>query len=160
MGALPFDQAIDSALLPQHLASHLRSVSASTVEIAGSRVTFTAGIFRMVGNWNVLVPFRSGELSVQSDSCVVRYTLNCWQLVIVATTMIALIAVFLLVLGGNDALWFLPLMWLWLVGGNLAMGIPRFRSSLARAIAGAPRKSSTFSRSRLISTGENRDHPD
>jgi hypothetical protein len=34
----------------------------------------------------------------------------------------------------------LPFMWLWLVGGNLAIGIPRFKSFVTRAVATAPRK--------------------
>lgn len=116
------------------------------MEVVGNRVTFTAGIFRVVGSWNVLVPFGSGELFVDSDSCEVRYTLNCWQLVIGATVMIVFAAAILLASvsdSGGKTLWLLPVlpfMWLWLVGGNLAIGIPRFKSLVTRAVATAPRK--------------------
>jgi hypothetical protein len=145
-GAVPLDQGVDSDSLPAHLARCLRSVDASTVEIIGSRVTFTAGIFRLVSNWNILVGFGSGDLTVDSDACKVRYTLNCWQLVIVATVMIVFGAVILLASvsdsGGKtlSLLPVLPFMWLWLVGGNLAIGIPRFKSFVTRAVATAPRK--------------------
>ena|SRR5579864_9143373 len=145
-GTLAFDRAVDSALLPAHLARCLRSVNASTVEIIGNRVTFTAGIFRLVSNWNVLVPFGSGDLTVDADACKVRYTLNCSQLVVVATLMIVFGAAILLASvsdSGGKTLWLLPVMpfmWLWLVGGNLAIGIPRFKSLVTRAVATAPRK--------------------
>ena len=143
---MPLDQEVDSNSLPAHLARCLRSVDASTVEIVGNRVTFTAGIFRLVSNWNVLVGFGSGDLTVDSDACKVRYTLNCWQLVVAATVMIIFAAVILLASvsesGGKtlSLLPVLPFMWFWLVGGNLAIGIPRFKSFVARAVATAPRK--------------------
>ncbi len=139
-GTVPFDQGVDSTSLPVHLAGRLRSVNASTVEILGNHVAFTAGVFRLVGNWNVLVPFGSGDLTVDSIACEVRYTLNCWQLVVIATVMTGLMAAFLLLSGGNQVLWFVPFVWLWLVGGNLAIGIPRFRSLIARAVTTAPRR--------------------
>lgn len=160
LGVVPCDTEVDSALLPQHLASCLRSADASTVEIVGNRVRFTAGVFRMVGNWNVLVPFGSGELSVHSDRCEVRYTLNCRQIFIAATVMIAFGAAFMLTSGGSRAVWLLPFMWLWLVGGNLAIGIPRFRSFVASAIASAPRKTGTLpATSRLRSLTAERRSP-
>jgi hypothetical protein len=139
-GAVPFDQSVDSTSLPVHLAGCLRSVDASTVEILGNHVAFTAGIFRLVVNWNVLVPFGSGDLTVDSIACEVRYTLNCWQLVVMAIAMTGFMAAFSLLSGGNQMLWFLPFVWLWLVGGNLAIGIPRFRSFIVRAVATAPRR--------------------
>lgn len=139
-GSVPFDQGVDSTSLPVHLAGRLRGVDASTVEILGNQVAFTAGKFRLVGNWNVLGPFGSGDLTVDSIACEVRYKLNCWQLVVMATVMTGLMAAFLLLSGGKPALWFPPFGWLWLVGGNLAIGIPRFRSFIARALTTAPRR--------------------
>jgi len=146
IGVVPFDQGVDSALLPEHLAECLRGVRASAVEITGNNVTFTGGMFRLVSNWNVLDPFGSGDLAVDADACMVRYTLNCWQLVVVATVMIVFAAAILLASvsdSGGKNLWLLPVlpfMWLWLVGGNLAIGIPRFKSFVARAVATAPRR--------------------
>ena len=100
-------------------------------------------MFRLVSNWNILVPFGFGDLTVDSDARKVRYTLNCWQLVVVTTVMIVLAAVILLASvrdSGGKTLWLLPFMWLWLVGGNLAIGIPQFKSLVTRAVATAPRK--------------------
>jgi hypothetical protein len=92
------------------------------------------------------VPFGSGDLAVDSIACEVRYTLNCWQLIVVTTVMIVFGAVILLASvsdSGGKTLWLLPVMpfmWLWLVGGNLAIGIPRFKRFIARAVATAPRR--------------------
>lgn len=138
-----FDQEVDSASLPEHLALCLRSVDADTVEVMGNRVTFTGGMFRLVWNWNVLVPFGSGDLTVDSDTCEVRYTLSFRQLVLVATAMTAVMAAFVLALSGlREALgvaFALPLMWFFVVFGNLALGFARFQSFVSRAIATAPR---------------------
>ncbi len=145
-GSVPLDHEVDSTSLPAHLAHCLHRVNASTVEIIGNRVTFTAGILRLVSNWNILVPFGSGDLIVDSDACKVRYTLNCWQLIVVATVMMVFAAAVLLASvtdSGGKTLWLLlvvPFMWLWLVGGNLAIGIPRFKSFVGRAVATAPRR--------------------
>ena len=81
-GALRFDQEVDSAALPGHLAGCLRNAKASTVETTGSYVKFTVGIFRLVGNWNVLVPFGSGSLSVDpADYYVAIYRGSRWTLI-------------------------------------------------------------------------------
>ena len=66
---MPLDQGVDSDSLRAHLARCLRSVDASKVDIIGNRVTFTAGIFRLVSNWNILVGFGSGDLTVDSAAC-------------------------------------------------------------------------------------------
>lgn len=136
-GALRFDQEVDSAALPEHLAGCLRSAKASTVETTGSYVKFTAGIFRLVGNWNVLVPFGSGSLSVDPATHMVRYDLNCSQMLVLVTLMTAVMGRFMWTSGAP--LWLLPLPWLWIVGVNLAVGIPRFRGFLKRALEHAPR---------------------
>ena len=143
---MPLDQGVDSDSLPAHLARCLRSVDASKVDIIGNRVTFTAGIFRLVSNWNILVGFGSGDLTVDSAACKVRYTLNCWQLVVVATVVTVFGAVILLASVSESVgktlslLPVLPFMWLWFVGGNLAIGIPRFKSFVTRSVATAPRR--------------------
>jgi hypothetical protein len=139
-GTLRFDREVDLAVLPEHLAVCLRSLKASTVETTYNRVTFTAGVFRMVGNWNVLVPFGSGDLFVDTATCEVRYSLNCRLLIALATLGIAVIGAFMWSSGPGAPLWLLPFAWLWLVGGNLAFGVPRFRGFLVRSLASAPRK--------------------
>jgi hypothetical protein len=66
-GSLAFDAGINPTALPPHLAECPRSVHASTVVIRGNSVAFTGGMFRLGSNWNVLVPFGSGDLAVDAD---------------------------------------------------------------------------------------------
>jgi hypothetical protein len=137
-GSLSFDAGIDPTTLPPHLAECLRSVAASTVEIRGNCVAFTGGMFRLVSNWNVLVPFGSGDLAVDADFRQVRYRVSIRQLVLIGTAMVGVGAAFILMSHVWQPLLLLPLMWLWLVGGNVALGIFRFERFVGRAIATAP----------------------
>jgi hypothetical protein len=70
----------------------------------------------------------------------VRYRLSYRQLVIFATVMTGVMAVFVSFESRTWAgLVFIPFMYGWLVGANLAIGIPRFDGFLRRAIETAPR---------------------
>ncbi len=137
-GTLPFDAEIDPAALPNHLANCLRSVKASTVEIQGNSVVFTRRMFRFVSNWNVLVPFESGDLTMDVEGHQVSYRVSIRELVLLGTGMVGLMTVFLLASPGHPPLLLMPLMWLWLVGANLAIGIFRFKRFVGRALGTAP----------------------
>ena len=137
-GIIPFDSDLDPAALPRHLADSLEQADASTVEIQGNCVAFTAGVFRLVGNWNVLVPFGSGDLTVNADFRQVRYRVSIRQLVLIGTTFVGIMSVFIVMSHVWQPLLFVPLMWLWLVGANVAIGISRFERFVGRAIATAP----------------------
>jgi hypothetical protein len=137
-GTLWFDAEIDPSALPAHLADALRDADASTVEIQGNSVKFTRRMFRFVSNLNVLVPFESGDLTVDSDVRQVRYRVSIRQLALIGTAMVAAMTLFISMSRVWQPLLFMPLMWLWLVGGNVALGIFRFESFLGRAIAKAP----------------------
>ena len=138
-GSLPFDNDVDPTALLNHLADSLWKVAASTVEIQGNRVVFTRRMFRLVSNWNVLVPFERGDLTVDADTREVRYSVSIRELVMFGTGMVALMAILATVSGApKPILLFMPFMWLWLVGGNLGIGIFRFKSFVARAIKTTP----------------------
>lgn len=137
-GALSFDAEIDPAALPDHLANCLWSVKASTVEIQGNSVVFTRRMFRFVSNWNVLVPFESGYLTIDAYSRQVHYRVSIRELVLLGTGMVGLMTAFLLASPTHPPLLLMPLMWLWLVGANLAIGIFRFKRFVDRALGTAP----------------------
>jgi hypothetical protein len=140
-----FDWAIDAAALPEHLASRLRGVRAEAVRVSGNRVTFRAGIFRIVSNWNLLVPFGSGDFAVDSENYEIRYTLSCRQLVLGVTLILAMGAICVLATAGPktvQVLLLFPLMWCLMVFGNLGVGFARFENFVNRALASAPRKRS------------------
>ena len=138
-----FDVNIDLIALPAHLADCLRRLDARAVEVVKNRVSFTGGFFRLVNNWNVLVPFGFGDLTIDSNARHITYRLSFRQLVIYATVGVAIIAGFILYASYASPSWgavlLIPGMWIWLVGGNLFIGIRRFENFLRRAIATAPR---------------------
>ena len=136
-GNLSFDAAIDAAVLPNHFANCLWNVKASTVEILGNRVAFTRRLFRFVSNWNVLAPFESGDLTIDADSRQVHYRVSFRELVLLGTGMVGVMTVFLRT-SQVPLLLIIPLMWLWLVGANLAIGIFRFKQFVVRAVRTAP----------------------
>ena len=102
-------------------------------------MTFTRRMFRFVGSWNVLVPFESGDLIVDADARQIRYSLSIRQLVLFGTATVAVMSAFMLMSPVWQPLLFMPVMWLWLVGGNVAIGIYRFERFVGRAVASAPR---------------------
>jgi hypothetical protein len=146
-GNISFDDGVDLTVLPTHLANCLRDVRAGAVVIEGSHIAFTRGMFRLVTNWNVLVPFGYGDLTVDAINRQIYYRLSSRQLVISATVVSVLIAVFVIVgmtasRGGPwQPILAIPLIWVWIVGGNLATGQWRFQRFLRRAVSTAPRQS-------------------
>jgi hypothetical protein len=141
-GLVDFDRDVDSSLLPARLAGCLRGVDADEVEITDNRVTFEGGIFRFVTNWNVLVPFGFGDLTVCPETRQVRYRLSYRQLVIFSATMIGVMEAFVLAFAGPQRLTIviaLSVMWFFALFTNLALGIPRFEDLIRRAVASAPR---------------------
>ena len=134
-GRLPFQAEVDTAVLPDHLADCLRDVQATTVEVLGKRVIFARSMFRFVSNWNVLAPFESGELTI--DARELRYQVDFRQLVLVDTVMVGVASILMLRTPVHPLLVVLPLMWLWLVGASLLIGILRFERFLSRALISA-----------------------
>ncbi len=135
-GSFDFDTGVEKTALLSHLAECLRKVDARGVHIIEGRVSFRGGLFRGVSNWNVLAAFGSGELIVDEVLHAVRYRLSVGQIVALVTLIVAAMAA---------SIWsdtrrvgwstlFPALAWLWLVGGNLAVGLPRFKSFLRNAI--------------------------
>jgi hypothetical protein len=136
---VPIDRAKDLTRLPAHLAASLQDLSAKAIRVDGTEVFFSGGLFRMVGRGNLLAPFGSGVLKVDPDKCCLCFQLRVRQLALVATALAALLAL-LVAAGGHweDAPKIAVFVWFWLVGGNLLIGIPRFRFFLRKTLASAP----------------------
>ena len=139
-GSIYFGAETDPEKLASHLADCLFNADAKAVDLADGHVAFKGGVFRMVGNWNVLVPFGFGELSVDPVTRQVYYRVSARQLVLVATIGIGLMTTFVLFTQAWQPLALMPLMWLWIVGGNLAIGVFRFERFVCRSIESAPRQ--------------------
>ena len=135
-GTLPLGADADRAFLLARIADALRSADATSVEMQSDRISFKAGAFRFVNNWNVLVPFGSGEVIADVEHHVLRYRLCFRQMVVVATVLMCPMAAFMVFSKASEMLVAIPFMLLWLVGGNLAIGLPRFQAFLRKALAG------------------------
>jgi hypothetical protein len=139
-GTLEFDERIDKAALLAHLAEQLRKQDARSITINHNAVSFRGGFFRLVNNRNVLNPFGHGELIVDNARPEVTYRLSVRQLVITMTIVVAIPFVSLWsVVGANPTfLFLLAFGWLWLVGGNLMIGVTRFKRFLRASIDTVP----------------------
>jgi hypothetical protein len=137
-GTVPFAADIDASALLNHLAKSLQGVHASTAEIQGTCVVFTRRWSRFVKSNGVLAPFESGVLTVDGITHEVRYRVSIRQLVLGVTGVVGLLTILLLMSRNRSSLLFVPLMWLWLVGGSLLIGILRFKRFVVRAVAAAP----------------------
>jgi hypothetical protein len=95
----------------------LDSVDATSVTINGPNVRFTTRLFRLVWNWNILVPFDRGDICVEAKAnfLTVRYRLSTGRMLLIVTTMI---------LRQNGP--FLAVAWIWLFGMNYLIGAIRF----------------------------------
>lgn len=138
-GVVSFESDIDAAALPAHLAERL-SRATTGVTIQDNHIAFTGGMFRFVTNGSVLVPFGWGDLTVDGTSHKIHYSLSIRQLVLVVAAPLIVATIFILA----QPVWrrmlpFVPLMWLWLVGANLVLGVERFKRFVVRSIATAPR---------------------
>ena len=133
------DKAIDDSILAKEIVKNLEKVRARNIEIIGNRITFTGGLFRFVTNWNILVPITRGEIRIDRTNQCVQYTLNFSQLIIIGTIMVIAAGIFAISNGAPASflLFTLPFIWIWLVGMNLIIGIPRFNALIRSIIKSA-----------------------
>jgi len=142
-GTVDFDPEINASLLPEHLASCLRSVDANDVQVTDKIVAFRGGIFRFVTNWNVLVAFGSGDLTIDPKRCKVQYCVSYGQFVILALITAFVVAAYLLIVGGLEATaTVLGLLFFCFaaVSLNLVWRIYNFKRFLRRSLTTAPHK--------------------
>lgn len=147
-GAFEFDDGVDKAALLAHLAGCMRKLDARAIRISLDSVSFSGGPFRLVSNWNILVPFDHGELVVDEVTHEVRYRLSFRFLVFAVTALVGFAGVSEWYAGNHDPviLLFVAFGWLFLVGGNLMTGIPRFERFLRNAIDSLPVRTQSLGR--------------
>jgi hypothetical protein len=138
---LDIDSGVDLSRLPAHLAVRLKEIKAENIQINQNHISFTGGLFGSGGNrWDVLVPFGFGDLTVKADTRQLMYRLSFRQLFVAGTIMVGILT------GFSYFAWHLlgvlvaaPIWWIWLVGLNLFIGLPRFERFARAAIETAPR---------------------
>ena len=139
-GSLQFGEDLDHFALPDYFSDVLQKVDARDIRVYGDRVEFKGGIFRLVNSWNILVPFGSGIVIIRPGIRQVAYQVSCLQLVCFATVAVGIMSLLILSSVGWQPLLVIPVLWLWVVGGNLLIGIPRFERFIRRALADGPRR--------------------
>jgi hypothetical protein len=133
-----FDEAVDATRLPSHIAMCLQELKATAVVVDGNRVSFKGGAGRVVGRWNLLIPFEFGELTVDSADRQISYRLSLRQLVGSVTLVLVILAATNPLFKLRIPSWWFALAFVWLVGGNLVLGLLRFPAFVRRSVASAP----------------------
>ncbi|MHC4520897.1 MAG: hypothetical protein ACYTAS_20085 [Planctomycetota bacterium] len=135
-----FNEDTLPSALPTHLAECLRRAGAWEVDVDDNRVIFKGSSIGTIGD--VLVPFGCGELEVDSVVREVRYRLRVAHLVVFATVAVCGMAAILLSVRFPSRIImisFLLVAWMWVVGGGILLGVPRFNAFLHRSISSAPK---------------------
>jgi len=115
----------------------LRAARATNISRIGNRVVFQGGIFRLVMNWNILVPVGRGEIEiVPGKPGTVKYGFSCVQMLILLTLMVGAMSVALISREGLSAhaIIFLVIGWLWLFGMNYVISAVRLPRFVRRAV--------------------------
>jgi hypothetical protein len=139
--------------LAQGIEKLLSEAKATSVARDGNSITFTAGFFRFVINWNILVPFGSGKLEVEDEGhrIRVRYAARTVPLLVFTSSVFCAIAIWMslaeLRAGTFPAwalLWVFGVFWVWLFGMNYVIAMIRFpfwlKRGLLRYVSVAPRQ--------------------
>jgi hypothetical protein len=135
---LPDTTELHADIMAACIVDALRDVRASAIERGGNTITFGGGIFRMVGNWNVLVPVSSGAIEVRAGpDAGISYRFSCLQMLVLVSAMALGVAVVIpasepvaIRLGAPVA------MWAWLFGMNFLISTVRLRTFVRRAACG------------------------
>ncbi len=142
-GEIEIEKVGSPALVAQRLVEALRSEKAAHVELDGQNINFMAGAFRFVSSWNILVPFRTGSITVAGNEAriVLRYKGSFREMLIVCSLMASVVLFFSVISAVQhegsvlEALFLGVVAWLWLYGGNAAIAAfcwPRWLARTAR----------------------------
>jgi hypothetical protein len=125
-----------TSALERELARH----EPTTLEVAQDSVAFSAGPLRFVANFNVLAPINHGVIRIDQHSpdLVLHYRISFAHVFVIATAVLGTLffmeAFVLRDFGTVEAAVGLALMWIWLCGGNVLLGVYRFRALLRHAL--------------------------
>jgi hypothetical protein len=121
----------------------IRAAKPTAIFRRDGEITFHAGCFRVVGNWNQLIPIGVGQLrfSPQENRVEIFYRISFFQFFVV--TAILTLIVFGLVpwmasgMKATPPIGVILLLFLWIFGGNCVITLFRFPHFLKKAAEGA-----------------------
>ena len=112
----------------------LEEARARKVTLEPNGLSFRGGLFRFMSSWNIFVSITKGRILLDPETSRVTYYLSFVEIIVVVTLMIGFMALAAKHLPTEFYYWGLPLMWLWLVGANLAFALTRFDRFMRRCI--------------------------
>jgi hypothetical protein len=133
----PSELSTDYSILAKEIARNLRKVRARNVEIVDDmRITFTGSSRFDVSSWNILIPISHGEITIDQTSHTLHYSISFSELITQGTVWLVIMAIFLIYVGFPALLLVFgyPIAWLWLVGMNILISIPRFDSFINQIV--------------------------
>ena len=131
--------ATDAAGAARAVEQLLRDTKASTIAVHGHQIDFGVRFFRLVSNWNLLVPIDSGRVVVHERERAVEVeyhiSLRRWFFVATSTVVIAFCVgrFFAIDPPGGFPLPFLVFLWLFLFPLNYFIAALRFPAALRSA---------------------------
>ncbi len=131
---------VSTAALKAALKFELSRHAPSSLEEGEDSVTFTAGPLRFVANFNVLAPIDGGRINIDQSGpdLVLRYQISFMHVIVIATVVLGTVfgaETFLVKdFTPRDAGTMSFAIWLWICGGNIALGLFRFRALLRHAL--------------------------
>jgi len=144
LGAPPSDRTVKAVV--DRIVDMLDAASATEAWTENNQVRFKVSIFRLIWNWNILVPFNAGRFVVVPEdlSLVVRYSLSVLRMFLFVTLILAALLVFFFWQSTDrmEALRTdlpgLGLAWLWLFGVNYLITMIRMPLWLRRGLRRDP----------------------
>ncbi len=150
MNAMPFPISVSGAVAVRdvtveqaidRLEGALAQAKAVALRREGSAVQFRGGVFRLVSNWNVLVPISNGvlEVSPTANGVSICYRVTFRQMLVVVTLMVGVFFGPFVMAAPNTSvaggLGILSVSWLWLFGGNFVLTRWRLPAFLVRSLS-------------------------
>ena len=125
-----------SEMIASTLVRLIKAEKPSSFTSNQNHITFTGGVFRFAGSWNLLVSINYGAIDIVqvNNKLLVSYKLWFVELFIFASLITAMFAY--LILSSDFSVQNLGLVagtWLWFFGGNFIITVIRFHSLVRSA---------------------------
>jgi len=134
---LPAFKSVGVEELLSLVSAEMDHANARDIRRVGTKLSFRGGVFRLVSNWNVLVPAGSGEIEILPGTPVrVRYHFSCIQMLVLVSLIVLAIGASTISSHPSDLTSYLiPLLaWLWLFGMNYLVASARLPALVRRAV--------------------------
>lgn len=132
--------SLDMERIMHRIAARLQKKHASDFESDASSLSFRVRPFAALSSFSLLAPISSGRVTFHPDGSDVRisYHISCVRFVVMMTSIMTLFLAwpyFRANFFPPELKLVVPLIWLWIVGGNWILSLIRFRRFLRKCCA-------------------------